>query len=131
MLLSKNGVNSHKYLRQEMHRHLDGYKVEDCCRSIKLAVSFKDAENGVQFDIENVTRSIYKHLDPAYLCEAWRRRDHHLGSMSTCLSVVDEGLIHNGRPLPSAPGSWVTTMKPNTELELVNRDETGWEYTPS
>ncbi|KFY71020.1 hypothetical protein V499_08758 [Pseudogymnoascus sp. VKM F-103] len=131
MLLSKNGVDSHKYLRQEMHRHLDGYKVEDCCRSIKLAVSFKDAENGVQFDIENITRSIYKHLDPAYLCEAWRRRDHHPGSMSTCLSVVDEGLIHNGRPLPSAPGSWVTTMKPNTELELVNRDETGWEYTPS
>ncbi|KFY11224.1 hypothetical protein V491_07313 [Pseudogymnoascus sp. VKM F-3775] len=130
-LLSKNGIDSHKYLRQELQRHPDGYKVKNCCRSIKLAVSFKDAENGVQFGIENITRSIYKYLDPAYLCEAWRQRDNQPGSMSTCLSVVDEGLIYNGRPLPSAPGSWVTTIKPNTELELVNREWTGWEYTPS
>lgn len=131
MLLSKNGIDSHEYLQQEMQRHPDGYKVEQCCRSIKLTVRFEDTENGPHFDVENITRSIYEHLDPAYLCEAWRRRDSKPGSMSTCLSVVDEDLIYDGRLLPSAPGSWVTTMKPNLEMELVNWKWTGWRYSPS
>jgi hypothetical protein len=130
MLLSKNGVDSHEYLRQEIQRYPDGYKVDDCCRSIKLTICFNDVGNGLHFDIENVTRSIYRHLDPVYLCEAWRRRDRLPGSASTCLSRVDEGLIYDGRPLPSAPGSWAMAIRPNSELELVNRKWIGWGYIP-
>jgi hypothetical protein len=130
MLLSKNGVDSHEYLRQEIQRCPNGYIVDNCCRSIKLTVCFNDVGDGLHFDIENVTRSIYGHLDPVYLCEAWRRRDRQPGSTSTCLSGVDEGLIYDGRPLPSAPGSWATAIKPNSELELVNRKWIGWCYIP-
>ncbi|KFX92234.1 hypothetical protein V490_05501 [Pseudogymnoascus sp. VKM F-3557] len=130
LLLSKNGVDSHEYLRQEIQRHPNGYKVDNCCRSIKLTVCFNDVGNGLHFDIENVTRSIYRHLDPVYLCEAWRRRGPKPGSTSTCLSRVDEGLIYDGRPLPSASGSWATAIKPNSELELVNWKWIGWLYIP-
>jgi len=128
VLVAKSGIDYREYVRQELKRHPDGYMAHTCCRSIKLTVILEDAENGLHVDVENIRCSRYGSLDPVFLCEAWRSRSRRLGSVSTCLSLVDEGLIFDGRPLPNAPGSWEATIKPNSELALKNKKWIDWQY---
>jgi hypothetical protein len=124
-LLSANGVNLSEYGEYEQAQHKDGLidqGPDACCRI--LEVSFKFGNEDLVIEIQNICKPHFQYLHPEYRCESYRRREF-------CISQMDDAFIDgNGKPFTSIPGSWTTTLKPNSELPLALKYyEHGWQYT--
>jgi len=118
-LLSENEINLSEYRRYEHSQHLDGIinqGLGSCCRIITVEFKFGENEDDLVIEAHNICDPRFAHLDPNYRCEPGRSREN-------CISQTDAAFIgDDGKPLASLPGSWNSTMKPNSELLLVSTD---------
>jgi hypothetical protein len=126
-LLSANGVNLPQYVRYEQAQHPDGLINQGpdvCCRVIEVAFNLGELEDDLGIEISNFCDPRFEHLDPDFRCEVSRRRE-------LCISKIDDAFIGgDGKPLASIPGSWTTTLKPNSDLLVTLKFyEHGWQYT--
>jgi len=115
-LLQENDINLSEYGRHEESQHLDGiiYQGSDiCCRAITVEFKFGETDNDLVIEAHDICDPRFAHLDPNYRCEAGRQREN-------CISQMDDAFIdEDGKPIASLPGSWSSTMKPNSDLLLV------------
>jgi hypothetical protein len=125
-ILSRSRIDVCEYLRYESDQHPDGIVFQGmyrCCRNISL--KFQHGENNtiVGVEVENVCAPEFRHLDPEYRCEISKSRQR-------CITQMDEIIVDDcGKPIASAPGSWMATLKPNSGLIFVNRNlGAGWQY---
>lgn len=124
--LSNNGVNIRDYGRYEEAQHPQNviYQGPDaCCRIVTVHFHFADSKNSLTIEIDNVCDPHFEYLHPEYRCGVSRRRE-------LCISHLDEVFIGvDGKPITSVPGSWTTTLKPNSQLPIALRFyEHGWQY---
>lgn len=125
-ILSTNGVDLFEYGEYEQAQHPEGLinqGPDACCRHIEVSFEFGGLDEDLVIDIQNICDPRFQYLHPQYRCESYRRRE-------LCISQMDDAFIRDGKPLSSIPGSWTTTLKPNSELHVALKlYEHGWQYT--